>query len=140
MTAGGSRRHPEGTAAAGPAADISAVNEVRLRGRLGAAPEQRVLPSGDAVVSFRVIVDRPARSSASGSVARVDTLDCSAFRADVRRRCLRWEPGDVVEVAGSLHRRFFRAGGGPASRYDVEVLTASRVARAPAGRHGTMAG
>lgn len=139
MTVRRARPGSDGTDAGG-SADTSAVNEVRLRGRLGAPPEERVLPSGDAVVSFRVVVDRPARPSASGSAARVDTLDCSAFRADVRRRCLAWRAGDVVEVGGSLRRRFFRTGGGPASRYDVEVLTASRVARAPADGRGTMAG
>ncbi len=141
MTAPAARRPSAHTSAAATAADdVSAVNEVRLRGRLGAAPQQRQLPSGDLVVSFRVVVDRPARPQGAGSTARVDTLDCSAFRADVRRRCLRWEAGDVVEVDGSLRRRFFRAAAGAASRYDVEVLAASRVARAPADRRATMAG
>ncbi len=140
MTARASRRPDVGESAAVPAVDTSAVNEVRLRGRLGAAPEQRVLPSGDTVVSFRVVVDRPPRPGATGSTARVDTIDCTAFRADVRRRCLRWAAGDVVEVDGSLRRRFFRAAGGPASRYDVEVLAAARVARAPAVGRVTMAG
>ena len=140
MTARAARGHRVGDTDVVPAPDTAAVNEVRLRGRLGAAPEQRVLPSGDTVVSFRLVVDRPVRPTASGSSARVDTLDCTAFRADVRRRCLRWAAGDVVEVEGSLRRRFFRAAGGAASRYDVEVVAASRVARAPAAGRATMAG
>jgi single-strand DNA-binding protein len=140
MTARADRgsRAADGRSAAAP--DVSAVNEVRLRGRLGAAPEQRDLPSGDPVVSFRVVVDRPPRSAGSGSAVRVDTIDCTAFRADVRRRCRHWAAGDVVEVEGSLRRRFFRAAGGAASRYDVEVLAASRVARAPVPGRPTMAG
>jgi single-strand DNA-binding protein len=121
-------------------ADPAAVNDVLLVGRLAATPEVRSLPSGDVVVTFRLVVDRPARRHLSGSAARVDTLDCAAFRSDVRRRCQRWEPGDVVEVRGSLRRRFFRTGGGPASRYEVEVATASRVARAPARPRATMTG
>jgi single-strand DNA-binding protein len=40
-----------------------------------------------------------------------------------------WQAGDEVEVVGALRRRFFRTAGGPASRYEVEVRTASRVAR-----------
>jgi single-strand DNA-binding protein len=140
MTARAARSPAAAEAGATPGSVTSAVNEVRLRGRLGAAPEQRVLPSGDTVVSFRVVVDRPDRAGASVSGARVDTIDCSAFRADVRRRCLRWAAGDVVQVDGSLRRRFFRTGGGPASRYDVEVLAATRVARAPAVGRVTMAG
>ena len=109
-----------------------ALNEIRLRGRLAAVPDERTLPSGDAVVTFRLVVDRPARSLRSASSARVDTLDCAVFKADLRRRARGWQPGDVVELRGGLRRRFFRTGGGPASRYEVEVGSASRVARAPA--------
>lgn len=120
--------------------DVAPVNEVRLRGRLAATAPPRELPSGDVVVTFRLVVDRPAPGPAHGSSVRVDTLDCAAFRADVRRRLERWEPGDVLEVQGSLRRRFFRAAGAPASRYEVEVRTASRVARSPAAPRATMAG
>jgi single-strand DNA-binding protein len=112
------------------------VNEVRLRGRLSGEPEERVLPSGDTVVSFRVVVDRPAGAGR----ARVDAVDCAAFRPGVRRSVLRWEAGDSVEVEGSLHRRFFVAGGGRASRYEVEVGRASRVGPARAKGRGTMTG
>ena len=104
-----------------------AVNTVRLRGRVSGEPVERALPSGDRVVTFRLVVDRPA-----GTGPRVDTLDCAAFRGDVRRRLVRYAPGDVLEVEGALRRRFFRAGGAPASRYEVEVRTASRTRRAPA--------
>jgi single-strand DNA-binding protein len=140
MTAPSTRRPRADEGGVAQGEDTRPVNEVRLRGRLGAAPDQRVLPSGDPVVAFRVVVDRPVPSSASRSAARVDTVDCTAFTAVVRRRCLRWDAGDVVEVRGSLRRRFFRAAGGAASRYDVEVVAASRVARAPAGGRATMTG
>ena len=140
MTAPTARRSRAHDGDGAPADDTRPLNEVRLRGRLGAAPDQRVLPSGDPVVTFRLVVARPAPTPASRSAARVDTLDCSAFAAGVRQRCLRWGAGDVVEVRGSLRRRFFRAAGGAASRYDGEVVTASRVARAPAGGRATMTG
>jgi len=111
------------------------VNEILLRGRLAAEPDERVLPSGDAVVTFRLVVDRPSRSGGSrvaATGARVDTLDCAVFKADLRRRVKAWRAGDVLEVRGGLRRRFFRTGAGPASRYEVEVGSAARVARAPA--------
>jgi len=120
--------------------DTGPLNDIHLRGRLSAAPEQRELPSGDVVVVFRLVVDRPPRSSTTVSAARVDTLDCAVFRADVRRRSASWGPGDVIDLRGSLRRRFFRTGGGPASRYEVEVLAASRVLRAGTSARATMTG
>ena len=104
-------------------------NDVVLRGRLAAPMVERSLPSGDAVGTFRLVVDRVPRR---GSSARVDTLDCVAFTAALRRSLSRWNAGDVIEVSGALHRRVVRAGAGAASRYEVEISRASRVQRAPA--------
>lgn len=109
-----------------PADDLATLNQVHLRGRLAAAAEERELPSGDVVAAFRLVVDRPPRA---GSSARVDTLDCAAFKADLRRRLLRCEAGEVLELDGALRRRFFRTGGGPASRYEVEVSSLRRAPR-----------
>lgn len=120
--------------------DTGPVNEVRIRGRLAAASIERALPSGDVVATFRLVVTRTASRGSAATSARVDTLDCAVFRADARRKVARWEPGDIVEVEGSLRRRFFRSGGGAASRYEVEVAALSRVARAPAAQRATMAG
>ncbi len=119
------------TASTDDSAD-EAVNEIRLRGRLAAVATTRVLPSGDEMVTFRLVVARPARARRSVSSARIDTLDCAVFASGIRRRSLQWQPGDVLEIQGSLRRRFFRTGGGPASRYEVEVASATRVARASA--------
>ena len=122
------RRQPTTLDDAGTA--TAPVNDVHVRGRLAAPADQRTLPSGDSVVTFRLVVDRPARTSPRASAARVDTLDCAVFGAGIRKRALAWGPGDVLEVRGSLRRRFFRTGGGPASRYEIEIVSASRVARA----------
>ena len=103
-------------------------NEVLLVGRLAAAPEERVLPSGDALVTWRLVVPRPAPAREGG--ATVDTLDCAAFRADVRRGASRWSPGDVIEVSGALRRRFWRGAAGASSRTEVEVAAARRLSRA----------
>jgi len=101
-------------------------NTVHLIGRLAAAPEVRVMPSGDQAVVWRLVVDR-AQPDARG---RIDTLACIAWSAAPRRAALRWRAGDIVEVDGALRRRFWRTPTGPASRYEVEVQRARRVAAA----------
>lgn len=104
-------------------------NEVRLVGRLSAAAEVRTLPSGDEMVTFRVVIDRGPRSS--GSRATVDVIDCVVWSAGQRGRVLGWAAGDVVEVSGALRRRFYRtSGGATGSRTEVEVLSSSRRRRA----------
>lgn len=111
-------------------------NEVRLVGRLAVAPVRRELPSGDLLVSFRLVVARPApargrpTSSVPSRSPTVDAIDCAAWRKDVQRALDRAAPGDVLAVEGALRRRFWRAGGGAVSRTEVEVV---RLRRAGAG-------
>lgn len=112
--------------------DQDHVNVVRLLGRLAAAPESRELPSGDELVTMRLVVARPPggrRASASGRAVTVDTIDCCVWAAAIRRRVLRWGPGDQIVVEGSLRRRFWRGSAGAQSRYEVEVVKARRQMR-----------
>ncbi len=101
-------------------------NQVLLRGRLAAAAEPRVLPSGDELVSFRLIVDREGGAGGS-SRRRVDTIDCAAWTARTRRSVLAWNAGEVVEIEGALRRRFRRMDGRTVSRVEIEVTRARRV-------------
>jgi single-strand DNA-binding protein len=103
---------------------VEEVNEVRLVGRLSGAPQQRVLPSGDELWTFRVVVPRPPTDRRQP----VDALECVAWNARVRRSVARWTDGDLVEVSGSVRRRFYRAGGATVSRVEVEA-TRGRVIR-----------
>jgi len=106
-------------------------NEVVLVGRVSGVPEERELPSGDVLVSWRVVVTRPAAGRRPPPGVRpitVDTLDCVAWGAGVRRSAQSLMDGDVVEVTGALRRRFWRVGAGAASRCEVEV---ARVVRRP---------
>lgn len=106
-------------------------NEVLLVGRVSAAPEERTLPSGDVLLSWRVVVDRaPSNRAAAPRAVTVDVVDCVAWAAGPRRTAGSWALGDVVQVEGALRRRFWRAPGGAASRYEVEVLTGRRLRRA----------
>jgi single-strand DNA-binding protein len=108
-------------------------NEVLLVGRLSAAPEVRVLPSGDEITTWRLVV---ARDDVAEGRAAQDTIDCTAWSSRTRRSASSWAPGDVVEVEGALRRRFWKTPAALASRCEVEVSRVRRVAKAPAGITG----
>lgn len=108
---------------------VGGQNEVVIVGRLSAAPELRELPSGDQLVTFRLVVPRAGRresrapkSPATGRTA-VDVIDVACWTGRTRRSALRLEAGDQARVEGALRRRFFRTGGGTASRYEVEAAS-----------------
>ena len=104
---------------------------MHLVGRLAAAAEERTLPSGEVLVVWRLVVDRPLTTVPEGVRAQtVDTLECVGRKPAVRRAALTWQAGDVLDVEGALRRRFWRAPHGVASRYEVEVGKVRRVARA----------
>ena len=105
------------------------MNEVTLVGRLSQPAQEQVLPSGSELWKFRVIVGRPPSAT-----SRV-TVDCPGLRgleqAAGPGRRPSGEAGDLVEVRGSLRRRFFApAGGGRVSRCEVEVASARLIRRA----------
>lgn len=106
--------------------EVVLVNDVHLVGVVPADPEERVLPSGDVIWTFRVAVRRDRPDGAGRAVT--DSLECVAWGGRVRRSVASWRPGDVVEVEGALRRRFFRTAAGVGSRVEVEV-SAGRVVR-----------
>ncbi|HET6562800.1 MAG TPA: single-stranded DNA-binding protein [Marmoricola sp.] len=106
-------------------------NEVRIRGRVSTAPEERVLPSGTLIVTLRVSVAREASPMTKGSKQSSDWVDCTAWGAKARRVAARWRAGDVVEVEGCLRRRFHRGAAGTSTRLEVEVLSGRLVSRSP---------
>ncbi len=107
-------------------------NEVVLGGRVSGEPTTRVLPSGDELVSWRLVVGRDKRgvSPAGRQLPTVDTIDCVAFKSAVRRTAARWAGGELIEVRGELRRRFWRGAQGAASRCEVEVLEIKRISAA----------
>jgi single-strand DNA-binding protein len=105
-------------------------NQVLLVGRVSAAPEVRVLPSGDEITTWRLVV---ARDDVPEGRPAQDTIDCTAWSNRTRRSASSWAAGDVVEVEGALRRRFWKTSAALASRCEVEVTRVRRVAKtAPA--------
>lgn len=114
--------------------DAASRNEVLLVGRLAAPAQERVLPSGDTICTWRLVVDRPVQRPAPTGIRTptVDTLDCMAWTAAVRRCLGTARAGDVLSVEGALHRRFWRSPAGAVSRYEVQVTRVRRVAKSAA--------
>jgi single-strand DNA-binding protein len=107
-------------------------NEVVLVGRVSAPAEQRALPSGDLLTTWRVVVDRPPPRRPVPEGVRLptsDTLWCVAWPARLRRTADGLAAGDVVEVRGALRQRYWRAGASVSGRTEVEVAAVRRLRR-----------
>ena len=77
---------------------VSEVNSVELTWRVSGDPESRTLPSGDELVTMRLVVARAAGEP-------VDTIDLACWSGRARRAAGRLGDGDRVRVTGSLRRR-----------------------------------
>lgn len=105
------------------------INDVALVGRLSGDVDRRPLPSGDTVIEWRLVVERPPEARHRQSV---DTIQCVSYDEGFQDRTAGWRPGDLIEVRGSIRRRFYRTEAGDnASRYAVEVWDAELLAVAP---------
>ncbi|MFF5112329.1 single-stranded DNA-binding protein [Streptosporangium sp. NPDC000509] len=100
-------------------------NEVILVGRLPEVAHIRALQSGGTLGTWRLIVRRRHR----GRGARVDTIPCASFETDVIEAVAGWLPDDIVEVTGSLRRRWWGSEGAKSSGYEVEVRSVRRLER-----------
>lgn len=108
-------------------------NDVILRGRLSSEPLLRELPSGDEVLTFRLVVRRDRSSPMTrGSRQVSDWVDCVVWGGRARSTATAWHAGDEVELRGALRRRFYRTGTGSATRLEVEMLSGKRLRRADA--------
>jgi len=107
--------------------NLAHLNQVHLTGRISAEPEPRLLPSGDEIVTFRLVVRRSA-AARRRSKQVVDTIECTVWRAGLRRSVARLEAGTEVTVTGELRRRFSRGGSGAVSWVSVEVDSCRKVA------------
>lgn len=96
------------------------LNEVHLIGRISGDPEVRELPSGDSLVTFRLVLPRDA-GARRRSKQLVDTIECVGWTARIQRSMKRCADGEFAEVRGSLRRRFSRAHGFPQSWVSIDV-------------------
>lgn len=113
-----------------PTEPTTAHNRVALRGRVSSAPLERELPSGDTIITFRMVLARDRSPMTAKSRQSSDWVDCVSWGGRARRSVATWRVGDVVEVEGALRRRFFRVAAGTSTRVEVEVLTGRMVERA----------
>jgi single-strand DNA-binding protein len=100
--------------------DFEYLNEVSLIGRLSGVPIEKLLPSGDKVVEFRLVVGRAKNSSGKSKVS-VDTIDVAVWGARNRKIALRFNENSWIEVEGAIRRRFWHSPNGLASRWQVEA-------------------
>ncbi len=104
-------------------------NDVVLRGRLPAAPELRPLPSGDTLLVFKLVV---RREKPRPRAPKSDVITCVSYLPAVQRYAAAWVAEDVVEVEGTLQRRFWRTSTGTAVAYEVNCRRGRKVAKAGA--------
>jgi single-strand DNA-binding protein len=107
------------------------VNDVLLVGRLSREPQVKTLESGDVILTWRLIVDRPEDEWRTPRRV-VDTFNCSSFDQRLFGPAKQWRPGDMLEVHGALRRRFWRGG----NQYTIMVREARPRARPADGRRG----
>jgi single-strand DNA-binding protein len=101
------------------------MNVVTLCGRLARPAEQRVLPSGDRLVTYEVTVDGPE--------GRAETAPVVWFGAPASAGAI--DADQNVVVVGRVRRRFFQSGGATQSRTEVVaevVLPAAQTKRVAA--------
>ncbi|WP_109471304.1 single-stranded DNA-binding protein [Ornithinimicrobium cavernae] len=108
------------------APSVESVNTIHLVGRVSWGPEARTLPSGDEVVQLRIVIPRRSPRGRGGRT-QVDAIEVACWSARTRAAALRLAVDDVADVEGSLHRRFYAAGEGRVSRYEVEARRLRRV-------------
>ena len=108
--------------------DVPLLNSVTLRGRLSGEPQERELPSGDRIVTFRIVVPRgPAARRRSKQTS--DVIECVAWTSRLRAKAGRLSGEDTIEVTGALRRRFSRSAGSLASYVSIELTGCSVLRR-----------
>lgn len=103
-------------------------NDVRLVGRVVAAPAGRALPDGELITSWRIAIERPPERR--GPLVTCDAVTCATGDPSVRNVVTSFRCGDTVEVIGGLRRRAWRTVTGVVNFYEVEVYQARIVSAA----------
>lgn len=91
------------------------LNRVILMGRMTAQPELKTTPSGVAVTSFTVAVDRPGKDKGT------DFINIVAWRSSAEFICRYFDKGDPITVEGRIQARSYTTQEGQ-KRNVVEVV------------------
>lgn len=91
------------------------LNRVILMGRMTAQPELKTTPSGVAVTSFTVAVDRPGKEKVT------DFINIVAWRNSAEFVCRYFSKGDPITVEGRIQVRSYTTQDGQ-KRNVVEVV------------------
>lgn len=122
---------------------MASVNKVILVGNLGANPEVRYMPSGDAVASVRLATTDRYKDKASGEYKEVTEWHRVAFfgrLAEVVAQYLK--KGVSIYVEGRIRTRKWKDGDG-VDRYSTEIVADQMQmlgGRRPANESGGRAG
>jgi len=95
------------------------MNLVAIMGRLTKKPELKWTPSGTAVTSFTVAVDRGTKDE--NGYRAVDFIDCVAWRQRAEFVCKYFDKGTMISLQGSLRVRSWETEDAQ-RRKSVEVL------------------
>jgi single-strand DNA-binding protein len=97
---------------------MASFNKVILMGRLTANPEQKQTPSGVAVTSFTLAVDRKYNN---GEEKQCDFITIVAWRQTAEFICKYFGKGQAILVCGELQTRTWKDKDGN-NRYATEVV------------------
>lgn len=81
------------------------INNVVLMGRLVATPELRNTPSGVAVLSFSLAVERSF--ARAGEQRQADFIDCVAWRNTAEFISKYFQKGSMIAITGSIQTRTY---------------------------------
>lgn len=95
--------------------DFESLNLAVLRGTCSSPAETRVLPSGDTIVQLQLTTEGDGRAVSVPVAVRKPAAWVEGIDAGTR-----------LVIVGTVRRRFFRAGGGTASRVEVDAKFVAR--------------
>jgi single-strand DNA-binding protein len=118
------------------------LNKVILIGRLANDPEPKYTPSGIAVTTFRLAVDRPISAEArqSGQEKQADFIDIVAWRQQAEFACNYLGKGRLVAIDGRLQIRQYVAQDGTNRRVAEVVVDQLKSLERPRDSQGEGAG
>ena len=82
------------------------INNVTLMGRLTAAPELKVTPSGVNVTAFCIAVER--RFQQKDGAKQSDFINCVAWRNTAEFITRYFSKGDMIAVTGEIQTRKYK--------------------------------